>query len=191
MSETQDETQEEASHPLAGNSHVTEQFPCDEYVPASIIAYHIADLPPSKFAENNDVVPSVRFLFSDGSKRKWTDWMRISYNQKSKLAHLFIGFPNLPKMLMDDVEGGELWMTPYKILLESKDEKYSKIIRIKRNDDAKSPTIQAMYDIEFTPYKFVKAFGNLVNLRLAVLKTSDGIKQLSPDEMIDPPPESE
>lgn len=184
-------TKDSTKHVLAGNSNVTEQFPCDVYVPACVIAYQIADLPPSQFAQNNDVVPSVRFLFSDGSIRKWTDWLRISYHLKAKLPKMFVGFNNLPKMLQDDDDGGALWTTPCKILLESSNEKYSKIIRIKPDVSPDAETPSAVYDVEFVPYKYVKAFGNLVNLRLAVLKTGEGVKRLSPDDMIDPPEQTE
>lgn len=179
----------EYKSPLAGNSNVKEQFPNDEYCPASIIAYHIADLPPNKFADNNDMVPSVRYLFSNGTVRKWSNWMRISYNAKAKMMRVFTGFNNLPALMQDDFdEKSLLWNTPMKILCESKDGKYSQIIRVKPDENTDSPTLTAMYDIQFTPYKYVKAYGNLVNLRLAVLKTADGIKRMTPDDMIEPPP---
>lgn len=194
------DTHEKAPHVLAGNSNVKEQFPLDEYIDAAIIAYNVADLPPSKFSETDDPVPSVRFLLAGYSKtnvdkdgepnviRKWTEWLRISYNSKAKLPKLFTGFPNLPALMQDDEQVGKgLWGTPVKILLESADEKWSRIIRIKPGDN--TAPLDIVYDKDFVPYKCVKAFGNLVNLRLAVLKTDEGIKKLSPDDFIDPPEE--
>lgn len=183
----------ETKHPLAGNASANlTQFPADEFIPAAIIAYNCADLPPSKFADTNDMVPSVRFLFAGFAKneageevvvRKWTDWLRISYNEKAKLPKMFTGFQNLPKLLTSD----ELWKTPMKILLEANDKGYTKIIRVKPCDDERPLGIN--YDVQYTPYKYVKAFGNLVNLTLAVIKGPEGVKPFTPDEMVEPPAE--
>lgn len=169
------------AHPLAKEQHY-ETFPVDEYVDACIIAYHVADLPPSKFADNNDPVPSVRFLLSNGKIRKWTNWYRISYHSKASLPKLFTGIPDIAGILTNDER---LFKQPFKILLESKDGEYSNIIRIKAGTHNLCDTV--FYDKEFVPYKYVKAFGNLVNLRLAVLKTEEGVKELKADDMIEPP----
>ena len=168
-------------HPLKPVSSYT-SFPLDEYIDVGCIAYHIADLPPSpKFADNNDTVPSVRFLFSDGSTRKWTKWCPIKYSSKSSLSTLFHGIPGLANLLTVD---NNLFSFSFKILLESKNNEFSNIIKVKVGTKSVD---NIFYDAEFIPYKYVKAYGNLVNLRLATLKTKDGIKTLSPDEMIDPP----
>lgn len=170
-------------HPLAAQSNY-EAFPVDVYVDAGVIAYHVADLPPSKFADNNDPIPSVRFLFQslENTKcRKWTKWYRISYHAKAALPKLFTGISGIADILTNDTK---LFNQSFKILLESKDGQYSEIIRVKGND---KPVDTLLYDAEFVPYKHVKAYGNLVNLRLAVLKTAEGIKQLSPDDMADAP----
>lgn len=172
-------------HPLVAKTNY-EAFPVDVYVDAGVIAYHVADLPPSKFADNDDPVPSVRFLFQSLENlkcRKWTKWYRISYHAKAALPKLFTGISGIANILCDDVK---LFSQSFKILLESKDGQYSEIIRVKSGD---KPVASLVYDAEFVPYKHVKAYGNLVNLRLAVLKTADGIKTLSPDDMVDAPVE--
>ena len=130
--------------PLANRSEFL-NFPVDEYVSACIISYQVASLPPSKFSKTTDPVPSVRFLLAGRVKntegedvvvRKWTSWMTLSYNEKSKMAQVFKDIPNLEFLITDDGEGGALWETPFKIMLEkSKDGKYSNIIRIKVSDD--------------------------------------------------------
>ena len=130
--------------PLASRTEFL-NFPVDEYVSACIISYQVASLPPSKFSKSQDPVPSVRFLLagrvknSDGEPtvvRKWTSWMTLSYNEKSKMAQVFKDVPNLEALITDDEEGGALWTTPFKIMLEaSKDGKYSNIMRIKPSDD--------------------------------------------------------
>lgn len=193
--------------PLASRSEYV-NFPVDEYVSACIISYQVASLPPSKFSKSQDPVPSVRFLLAGRVKntegelvvvRKWTSWMTLSYNEKSKMALMFNGVVNLEELITDDGEGGKLWTTPFKIMLEaSKDGKYSNITRIKPSDDT------SVMDIcytgksklpdgteSFAPYRQVSAYGKLVYLEIAVNKEEDGIKTYSGEELIENPKEDE
>ena len=193
--------------PLASRSTYT-NFPADEYVSACIISYQVASLPPSKFSKTQQPVPSVRFLLAGRVKnaegelvvvRKWTSWMSISYNEKSKLSLLFNGIPNLEELITDDGEGGKLWETPFKIMLEvSRDGKYLNITRIKIGDD------KSVLDITYTgksklpdgtesfaPYKKVSAYGKLVYLELAVNKEEDGVKSYAGEDLIENPNEEE
>lgn len=192
--------------PLANRSEFI-NFPVDEYVSACIISYQVASLPPSKFSKSTDPVPSVRFLLAGRVKntkgedvvvRKWTSWMTLSYNEKSKMAQMFKDVPDLESFITGDKEGGSLWETPLKIMLEkSKDGKYSNIIRIKVSDD------KSVLDIcytgksklpdgteTFAPYKKVGAYGKLVYLEVAVNKEKDGIKFYSGEDLIDNPDET-
>ena len=193
--------------PLANRSEFI-NFPVDEYVSACIISYQVASLPPSKFSKSTDPVPSVRFLLAGRVKntegedvvvRKWTSWMTLSYNEKSKMAQMFKDIPNLESFITDDKEGGALWETPFKIMLEkSKDGKYSNIIRIKVSDD------KSVLDIcytgksklpdgteTFAPYKKVGGYGKLVYLEVAVNKEKDGVKLYSGEDLIDNPNETD
>ena len=193
--------------PLANRSEFI-NFPVDEYVSACIISYQVASLPPSKFSKSTDPVPSVRFLLAGRVKntegedvvvRKWTSWMTLSYNDKSKMAQMFKDVPDLESLITDDGEGGALWETPFKIMLEkSKDGKYSNIIRIKVSDD------KSVLDIcytgksklpdgteTFAPYKKVGAYGKLVYLEVAVNKEKDGAKFYSGEDLIDNPNETD
>lgn len=183
-------------------------FPVDEYVSACIISYQVATLPPCKFSRSTDPVPSVRFLLAGRVKntegedvvvRKWTSWMTLSYNEKSKMAQVFKDVPNLESLITDDGEGGALWETPFKIMLEkSKDGKYSNIIRIKVSDD------KSVLDIcytgksklpdgteTFAPYRKVSAYGKLVFLEVAVNKEEDGVKFYSGEDLIENPEETD
>jgi len=193
--------------PLANRSEYL-NFPVDEYVSACIISYQVASLPPSKFSKTTDPVPSVRFLLAGRVKntegedvvvRKWTSWMTLSYNEKSKMAQVFKDVPNLEFLITDDEEGGALWETPFKIMLEkSKDGKYSNIIRIKVSDD------KSVLDIcytgksvlpdgteTFAPYRKVGAYGKLVFLEVAVNKEEDGVKFYSGEDLIENPEETD
>ena len=193
--------------PLAGRSTYT-YFPVDEYVSACIISYQVASLPPNKFSKSQQPVPSVRFLLAGRVKnaegelvvvRKWTSWMSISYNEKAKLSLVFNGIPNLEELITDDGEGGKLWETPFKIMLEaSRDGKYSNITRIKIGDD------KSVLDIAYTgksklpdgtesfaPYKKASAYGKLVYLELAVNKEEDGVKSYASKDLIENPNEEE
>lgn len=189
--------------PLANRTKFV-NFPVDEYVSACIISYQVASMPPSKFSKSTDPVPSVRFLLAGRVKntegelvvvRKWTSWMTLSYNEKSKMALTFKDVADLESLITDDGEGGALWETPFKIFLEkSKDGKYSNITRIKPSDD------KSVLDIcytgksklpdgteTFAPYKKVSAFGKLVFLEIAVNKEEDGIKCYQGEELVDNP----
>lgn len=189
--------------PLANRNEFV-NFPVDEYVSACIISYQVASLPPSKFSKSTDPVPSVRFLLAGRVKntegelvvvRKWTSWMTLSYNEKSKMSLTFKDVADLESLITDDGEGGALWETPFKIFLEkSKDGKYSNITRIKPSDD------KSVLDIcytgkskfsdgteTFAPYKKVSAFGKLVFLEIAVNKEEDGIKCYQGEELVDNP----
>ena len=185
--------------PLAARNGEYLNFPVDEYCSACIISYQVASLPPSKFSKSTDPVPSVRFLLAgrlkdaDGNDvvvRKWTSWMTISYNEKSKMALVFQGVSNLEALITDDGEGGKLWTTPFKIMLESsKDGKYSNITRIKPSDD--TSVLDIVYDSAFVPYKKVGAYGKAVFLEIAVNKEADGVKTYQGDELIDNPEEQQ
>jgi len=189
--------------PLANRTEFV-NFPVDKYVSACIISYQVASLPPSKFSKSTDPVPSVRFLLAGRVKntegelvvvRKWTSWMTLSYNEKSKMSLTFKDVADLESLVTDDGEGGALWETPFKIFLEkSKDGKYSNITRIKPSDD------KSVLDIcytgksklpdgteTFAPYKKVSAFGKLVFLEIAVNKEEDGIKCYQGEELVDNP----
>lgn len=185
--------------PLNGNGSKYTGFPVDEYSTACIISYQVASLPPSKFSKSTDPVPSVRFLLAGFAKndqdeevivRKWTKWKSISYNEKSGLTQLFKGVANLKALLTDDGEGGKLWNTTFKILVESKDGKYSEINRIKLSDKEDADVLAITYTSEFVPYKMVKAFGKDVYLEIAVNKEADGIKSYSGEQLIDNPTEN-
>jgi hypothetical protein len=185
--------------PLNGNGSKYTGFPVDEYSTACIISYQVASLPPSKFSKSTDPVPSVRFLLAGFAKndqgdevivRKWTKWKSISYNEKSGLSQLFKGVANLKALLTDDGEGGKLWNTTFKILVESKDGKYSEINRIKVSDKEDADVLAITYTSEFVPYKMVKAFGKDVYLEIAVNKEADGIKSYSGEQLIDNPTEN-
>lgn len=185
--------------PLNGNGSKYTGFPVDEYSTACIISYQVASLPPSKFSKSTDPVPSVRFLLAGFAKndqgdevivRKWTKWKSISYNEKSGLSQLFKGVANLKALLTDDGEGGKLWNTTFKILVESKDGKYSEINRIKLSDKEDADVLAITYTSEFVPYKMVKAFGKDVYLEIAVNKEADGIKSYSGEQLIDNPTEN-
>jgi len=178
---------------------VTAQFPVDEYVETGVIAYNIADLPPGRMANTPDLVPSVRFLFMASIERvspitlqtervnvrKWTKWFAIKYSNRSNLINYFKGVPNTARTLQDD---DTLFSTAFQIFVENQPgTEYSNILRVKLG---KGKVDGLLYDIaNFIPYKTVKAYGNLVPLRMAVFKTAEGIVRLSPDEMIDAPPE--
>lgn len=185
--------------PLNGNGSKYTGFPVDEYSTACIISYQVASLPPSKFSKSTDPVPSVRFLLAGFAKndqgdevivRKWTKWKSISYNEKSGLSQLFKGVANLKALLTDDGEGGKLWNTTFKILVESKDGKYSEINRIKLSEKEDADVLAITYTSEFVPYKMVKAFGKDVYLEIAVNKEADGIKSYSGEQLIDNPTEN-
>ena len=193
--------------PLANRSEFL-NFPVDEYVSACIISYQVASLPPSKFSKITDHVPSVRFLLAGRVKntegedvvvRKWTSWMTISYNEKSKMAQVFKDVPNLEFLITDDGKGGALWETPFKIMLEqSKDGKYSNIIRIKVSDD--KSVLDICYTRKstlpdgaetFAPYRRVSAYGKLVFLEVAMNKEEDGVKFYSGEDLIENPDETD
>jgi hypothetical protein len=185
--------------PLNGNGSKYTGFPVDEYSTACIISYQVASLPPSKFSKSTDPVPSVRFVLAGFAKndqgdevsvREWTKWKSISYNEKSGLSQLFKGVANLKALLTDDGEGGKLWNTTFKILVESKDGKYSEINRIKVSDKEDADVLAITYTSEFVPYKMVKAFGKDVYLEIAVNKEADGIKSYSGEQLIDNPTEN-
>lgn len=184
--------------PLAGIQYP--QFPADKYVPAAMIAYFVASLPPNVRSKSKDPVPSVKFLLAGRVKndkgelevvRKWTNWVTISYSDNSNLTGLFTNISNLQGFLTSDKEGGKLWTTPLQIFLEkSKDGKYLNITKIKDatgEPDCDESVLDLTYDAAFTPYKKVKAFGNLVDLEIAVTKEPDGLKRYEGDQLLDPP----
>lgn len=180
-------------------------FPNDEYIDACIIAYQIADLPPGPLATTNDPVPSARFLMAgyikgeDGNYltdetnarilvRKWTDWMRISSNERSKMMQLFADFDNFFDILKDcDNPDSKLWTTPMKILLEqASNKRFQNIIRVKPGSNTELVQT-AFYDDKYVPYKIVKAYGRPQPLRLAGCKHVSGITTYTPETMADAP----
>lgn len=193
-----DEKKNETS-PLANRGQKYLNFPVDEYTPVCVIAYMVAPLPPNpKFSKDTTPIPSVRFLLAGLVKdpdnnneptvvRKWTGWKSISYNEKSGLSNLFKGVP-AEDILTDDKEGGKLWTTPFKALLElSKDGKYTNITRVKLGDDVGQMSICYTAEIEKTLFKTVKAYSNEVPLEVAVIKMPDGIKRYFPADLQDAP----
>lgn len=183
-------------------------FPVDKFVPACIISYQVANLPPNKFSTSKEPVPSVRFLFAGRAEseittqgetvvvRKWTRWFTISYGPKAKLNSFFKGVKNVEALLSDDGEGGALWTTQFKILLEATDDGiYTNIVKAKPDDDANS---ESVLDIVYTgtitlpdgtetfaPYKMVSAYGKPVFLDFAVNKEQDGIKLYEANDFVD------
>ena len=195
------------ANPFAVEQKTYEQFPNDEFVDATLLAYFQADLPPGPLADTNDVVPCVKFLFGGYVKddngniktddtgkpiivRKWTNWMRISNNKKANIMKVFNGFgkdgvPALFDVLQDCADlGGKLWSMPYKILLEQSD-KYQNIIKIKPGNNQKLVE-NVFYDDKYIPYKVVKAYGKTQCLTLACCKFSKGVKTFTPEEMAEP-----
>lgn len=105
-------------------------FPVDEYVPACIISYQVANIPVAKkFLKKGQptIRPSVRFLFAshfrdeNGNQifkedtdengqttvtpvilRKWTPWRTISYGDNAALRKLFKSVSNLETLLTAD-----------------------------------------------------------------------------------------
>lgn len=185
--------------PLENRGKKYLNFPVDEYSPVCMIAYMIAPLQPNpKFSKSTTPIPSVRFLLAGYVKdpdnndeptvvRKWTGWKSISYNEKSGLVNMFKGVP-CEEILKDDKEGGKLWTTPFKALLElSKDGKYTNITRVKLGDDVGQMDICYTAEIEKTLFKTVKAYANEVPLEVAVIKTEDGVKRFFPSDLLDAP----
>jgi hypothetical protein len=193
----------ETKNILSSNVH-REQFPTDQYVSACVIGFFFAGLEPnSKYSKSTDPVPSVKFLMAgylrnddgtlkvdaEGNKivvRKWTNWKAISYGERSGLTQLFKGVSNLERLLTSNEPDGDLWKTPFKIQLEeASKEGYTNITRIKLggNEDV----LDITYDKDFVPYKIVKAYGKDVYLEEAYLKTADGVRKYTNEQMIDPP----
>jgi hypothetical protein len=185
--------------PLANRGPKYLNFPVDEYTPVCVIAYMVAPLKPNpKFSKDTTPIPSVRFLLAGLVKdpdnnneptivRKWTGWKSISYNEKSGLVNLFKGVP-CEEILQDDKEGGKLWTTPFKALLElSKDGKYTNITRVKLGDDVGQMNICYTAEIEKTLFKTVKAYAAEVPLEVAVIKMPDGVKKFFPADLKDAP----
>lgn len=174
-------------------------MPNDEWIDTAVLSYQVADLPPGPMAVTNDPVPSTRFLFgafvpdenlgAPTLARKWTDWMRISDNPRSAMMKLFKGFDNLFDLINDDGPDGRLWKTPMKIMLEANNGKYQKFTAIKPGSNS-IVADTAYYDDQYIPYKFVKAFGKLVPLRLAACKFKSGVTIFTPETMADAPDEN-
>lgn len=181
-------------------------FPNDEYIDACVLSYQIADLPPGPMSNTNDPVKSTRFLFGGHIKdergnlrvdetgnpvivRKWTNWMRLSNNERSAMMQTFTGFDNLFDILQDcQDEKGKLWTTSFKIILEQKD-RFQNILRIKPGNNAEL-TKNCFYDDKYIPYKVIKAYGKLQALSLAGCKFKSGVKTFTPEEMVDPTDEN-
>ena len=197
-----------ATNPFETESKVYHAFPVDEYVDACVIAYFMANLPPGPLAATDDPIPSAKFLMAgfvkdpeDPTKllsdeagqpivvRKWTEWLRISFNKKSKLMQLFNGFDNLKDILQDcQSTTGKLYTTPMKIQLEATDDTYSRIMRIKPGSN-NAIIDQIFYDDKYVPYKVVKAYGKSIGLEQAGCKFRSGVKIFEPTDMADAPQE--
>lgn len=179
---------------MLDNKKTYENFKLDEYVFAVPTALFIADLPSDKYGNTDDPKPSVKFLFSDGNVRKWTRWLTISYTKKANLPKLFGGLTNSDVILQNADDPTSLfWKLPMKILVQETHDPYTSIERIKSVGDDELAELTELakgiiYDKEFTPYRYVKAYGKVVPLKQAVIKTDAGVKILSPDDFIDPPP---
>jgi hypothetical protein len=189
-----------ATNPFETQQKTYVHFPNDEFIDACVLSYQTADLPPGPLATTNDRVKSARFLMGGYVKdesgqikcddtgkpiivRKWTKWMRVSNNERSAMMNLFSGFDNFFDILQDCENGGRLWTTPMKILLEAS-EKYQNIIKIKPGTN--TDVVQnCYYSDEYIPYKIVKAYGNPEKLVLAGCKFKSGVKTFTPDEMSD------
>lgn len=180
-------------NPLAMPSYDDKpHFPIDVYTPACITAFYIAKIPPGKYQTSNDPVPNVKFLLAspDGNIRKWTNWMHISYNEKCNLCKCFCGWKPLELlefMRNSTVDTSPIFTTPLMIFTEKNDKGYARITKIRpaRNDE-KFEVNQATYDPSYIPFKFVKAYKEIVPMDMAVLKLPDGLKTLYPDDMVDP-----
>lgn len=185
---------EDNFHPFAGKEPEFTRFPSDEFSQVRCTKYEIADLPPSKLSKSPDPVPSCRFLFAGYAQnrktgdveevRKFSDWMRISWDKKASIVNTFDGFDDLKSFL----ESKALFGTPLKIFVEdkknSKGESFQKITKIKRGTDDK--VLNIVYDDEkFPPTKMVKAFGSSVPCSVAIVVTKDGIKRYFPNDMVD------
>lgn len=194
-----------AENPFNVQQKTYTSFPNDEYVTACVLSYQTALLPPGPLAETNDPVLSTRFLMGGYVKdesgqikcddtgapilvRKWTSWLRVSFNKNAKLLKLFKGFTNLADILRDNATSeGKLWKTPMKIMLEQTDSGYQNIINIKPDDKHSDICETAFYDEAFVPYKVVKAYGKPQALSLAGCKFKSGVKTYEPSEMADAP----
>lgn len=194
------------ANPFDVNEKTYHAFPNDEYVDVCLLSFQNAELPPGPMADNNEPVPSVRFLFGGYIKdeagnwlvdeagapivaRKWTKWMRISSSERATMMNLFdttkTGFVNLLDILRDyEKTDGKLWQTPFKILLEQND-KYQNIIRIKPGTN-KNLVANVFYDDKYIPYKVIKAFGKLQELSFAACKFKSGVKLFEPEDMVMP-----
>lgn len=195
-----------ASNPFTTVEKAYHKFPIDEYVDACVIAYFMANLPPGPMAATDDPIPSAKFLFAgfckdpdDPSKllcdetgtpivvRKWTEWLRISFNKKAKLMQLFKGFDNLKDILQDcQSSTGRLYTTPMQIQLEATDDVYSRIMRVKPGNNH-AIIDQIFYDETYTPYKLVKAYGRTVPLEQAACKLKTGVQVYEQPDMVDAP----
>ena len=155
--------------PLANRGPKYLNFPVDEYTPVCVIAYMVAPLKPNpKFSKDTTPIPSVRFLLAG-------------------LVNLFKGVP-CEEILQDDKEGGKLWTTPFKALLElSKDGKYTNITRVKLGDDVGQMNICYTAEIEKTLFKTVKAYAAEVPLEVAVVKMPEGVRKFFPADLQDAP----
>lgn len=196
-----------ADNPFEVKQKTYTSFPNDEYVTACVLSYQTALLPPGPLAETNDPVLSTRFLMGGYVKdesgqikcddtgapilvRKWTSWLRVSFNKNAKLLKLFKGFNNLADILRDNATSeGKLWKTPMKIMLEQTDSGYQNITNIKPDDKNSDICETAFYDEAFVPYKVVKAYGKPQALSLAGCKFKSGVKTYEPSEMADAPQE--
>lgn len=194
-----------AENPFNVQQKTYTSFPNDEYVTACVLSYQTALLPPGPLAETNDPVLSTRFLMGGYVKdesgqikcddtgapilvRKWTSWLRVSFNKNAKLLKLFKGFTNLADILRDNATSeGKLWKTPMKIMLEQTDSGYQNITNIKPDDKHSDICETAFYDEAFVPYKVVKAYGKPQALSLAGCKFKSGVKTYEPSEMADAP----
>ena len=182
---------------LSGNDKSFEEFKKDAYVFAVPTAIFVANIPAGKHAATNDPKKSCKILFTNGEARKWTRWMSVSYTKKSTLPKVFNGCPDIAAVLQSvEDPNSDFWKRPFQIMVENTTPPYSDIVRVKyagedeKDSDGvllKDKVGNLFYDVDFTPYKYVKAFGNLVKLEQAIIKAPDGVKVMEPDSFIDPP----
>lgn len=161
-----------------------ERFPNMRLNDCCIIAYQLADRTKDKFnppveGEPPRVIPSTRFLFSNGVIRKWTSWLKISYTERSKLVTMWQDIPNIEQKIINDKW---LFNTPFQLMLKQAGE-FQEImfICLGTNQELVDKTF---YNEEFRPFKHVKAFSEIIPLNAQVTKLPSGIVQWGPADFV-------
>lgn len=138
------------------------RFPTDEYTDAMIIAYTCANCPGGKFAKTNDLVPSVKFLFStEDGIRKWSRWFKFSTHAKSAMT-LFFPDHSVSALTNDE---DLLFSTVFRVLAEESASQYINLIKAKSG--GKPMKTIPSYGEDRVPYRTQSAYGNIVEITLA------------------------